>query len=67
MIINGGGALLDNSDSDLFVVEFDEKITIKQEGNVTGFLNPISIQPMNDKAMIIIDDSFDIEIQKLKI
>lgn len=62
-----GGTALDNEDSDLFIVGFDENITIKQEGNVSANTKPITIQPMSDKATIIIDDSVDIEKQKLKI
>lgn len=62
-----GGALLDNSDSDLFVVGFDESLTIKQEGEIKANNNPITIQPKNDKATIIIDDSVDIYKQKVRI
>ena len=62
-----GGALLDNSDSDLFIVGVDDILTIKQEGNVSDDVSAITIQPLNDKMTLVIDDSFDIEKQKLKI
>lgn len=62
-----GGTSLDNDDSDLFVICFNESIKIKQEGNLSKNLKPLTIQPTNNQATIIIDDSVEIEKQKLKI
>lgn len=62
-----GGATLDNADSDLFVIGFDENLTIKQEGDFQSDLQPITIQPMSDDVTVIIDDSVDIGKQKIKI
>ena len=62
---SNGGASFDNKDSDLFVVGIDEYLTIKQEGNVS--LNSFTIQPMSEKVTINVDDSVEIEKQKLKI
>lgn len=62
-----GGVLLENFDSDLFVVGFDKNLTIKQKGNISSNTNKITIQPMSDEVTIFIDDSVDIEKQKIRI
>lgn len=64
-----GGALVDNKDSDIFIVGFNDTLYIKQEGEITENTNYniITIQPMSEKASIFIDDSVDINKQKLKI
>lgn len=62
-----GGVSLNSSDSDLFVVGFDDTLTIKQEDSISHNLNGIVIQPSNDKVTINIDESVDLEKQKLKI
>ena len=58
-----GGALIDNSDSDLFIVGFESSLTIKQKENI----KQITIQPMTEDVTIFIDESVDIEKQKIKI
>lgn len=62
-----GGASISNSDSDLFVFGFGENLTIKQEGDVPSESTAITIQPLNEEVTIIIDDSVDIQKQKLSI
>lgn len=62
-----GGVLLNSSDSDLFVVGFDKNLTIKQEGEAGPISNSITIQPLSDEVTIIVDESVDIEKQKIKI
>lgn len=62
------GVLLDSSDSNLFIVGFNDSLTIKQSGNISSTkTNPIILQPMNEKVTIIVDDSVDIEKQVMKI
>ena len=62
-----GRASLKSSDSDLFVVGFDDMITIKQEGEINNDLNKIVILTFNDEAIINIDESVDLNKQKMKI
>lgn len=64
---SNGGALLDNSDSDLFTVGVNENLTIKQNGNISSDTNKIVIQPMSEKLTLFIDDSVDLEKQKVQI
>ena len=62
------GALLDITDSDLFIVGFNESLTIKQNGDISlTKSNPIVLQPMNEKVTIIVDDSVDIGNQQMRI
>lgn len=62
-----GGVSLNSSYSDLFVVGFDDTLTIKQEDSISHNLNGIVIQPSNDKVTINIDQSVDLEKRKLKL
>lgn len=62
-----GGALLNSSDSDLFVVGFDKNLTIKQEGEAAPNSNSITLQPLDEKVTIFVDKSVNIEKQKIKI
>lgn len=64
---SNGGALLDNTDSDLFTVGVNENLTIKQNGNISSDTNKIVIQPMSEKLTLFIDDSVDLEKQKVQI
>ena len=62
-----GGTSISNSDSDLFVLGFGENLTIKQEGNVSPDSTAITLQPLKEEVTIIIDDSVDIQKQKINI
>ena len=62
-----GGTSISNSDSDLFVLGFGENLTIKQEGNVSPDSTVITVQPIKEEVTIIIDDSVDIQKQKINI
>ena len=62
-----GGAKLETSDSDLFIVGFYENLTLKQEGKASANMSMITIQPLCERGTVYVDDSFDIGKQKVKI
>lgn len=62
-----GGVSLSNDDSDFFVVAFNDKLTIKQEGEIVHPIKPIVIQPQSETASIIIDKNVKIDNSKIKI
>ena len=63
----GGGTVFDSTDLDSIIVGFDDNLTIKQDGELASNSSSLTIQPMSEKVSVFIDDSYEIEKQKLKI
>ena len=62
-----GGISFSNDAFDFFIVAFNDKLTIKQEGVIDQDLKTIVVQPQNEKAIIVVDNNVNIEKQKVKI